>query len=75
MNGDIFLTPLFFLFISISCNEIYLVQIESDDIDIDGLKDILSADEFQNDFSANIFLQIACGIFCKQIASERLLDE
>ena len=36
---------------NISCNEIYLVQIESDDIDIDGLKDILSADEFQNDFS------------------------
>ena len=35
----------------ICCNEIYLVQIESDDIDIDGLKDILSADEFQNDFS------------------------
>jgi hypothetical protein len=27
------------------------VQIESDDIDIDGLKDILSADEFQDDFS------------------------
>ena len=36
---------------NISCNEIYLVQIESDDIDIDGLKDILSADEFQDDFS------------------------
>ena len=36
---------------NISCNEIYLVQVESDDIDVDGLKDILSADEFQNDFS------------------------